>query len=288
LVYIQSKDESDFSSLKKTSTSNTVTFLNSDFLITDENFKTLSPNSVVILDDYSFKMSKQTKSDFLHIVNYYLRHFNITLILIIHNLYNTGLLNEILLAPHIFLAYSNLGYYIIKKLEQRLGGSKVLQFWQQPPRFCYHFCYINCNKNYVVNYVNKLFLGNTATMFANQHTFIIHSADQPCTQPNNNESIENDSIEHEVKDYIEHAYPKNKHVLFIGKILLRNNLLNNMLFFNNFKTIHIADFFAFINNRFYKKQPDISLIKLCKYLKKENIKFPLITIKNPVAQKMLT
>jgi len=70
----------------------------------------------VILDDYTFKFAqnKQEKMDFLKVINYTLRHRQIILILIIHNLYNNNLANEILLAPHLFLAYSNLGYSIMR------------------------------------------------------------------------------------------------------------------------------------------------------------------------------
>ena len=85
-----------------------------NFTVTEENFKQIPMQSIVILDDFTLQPSKQNKIDFLNVINYYLRHHNITLFLIIHNMYNTGLLNEILLAPHIFLAYSNLGYYIIR------------------------------------------------------------------------------------------------------------------------------------------------------------------------------
>lgn len=95
---------------------NRVQFLTPEFCVDELNFSTLPNGSLVILDDFSFKKAndKQAKADFLKIVNYYLRHHEITLILIVHNLYNNSLLNEILLAPHLFLSYSNLGYYLMK------------------------------------------------------------------------------------------------------------------------------------------------------------------------------
>ena len=106
-VYIQSKAQQDFSSLDN------ISFLEPDFTITPDNFKTIKSNSIVIFDDFSLNNQyKQNKIDFLNVINYTLRHNNITLI--IHNLYNVGLMNEILLAPHIILAYSNLGYYIMR------------------------------------------------------------------------------------------------------------------------------------------------------------------------------
>ena len=108
-VFIQSKDQQDFSSLDN------ISFLEPDFTITTDNFSNLKSNSIVIFDDFSLNhRNKQNKIDFLNVINYTLRHNNITLFLIIHNLYNVGLMNEILLAPHIILAYSNLGYYIMR------------------------------------------------------------------------------------------------------------------------------------------------------------------------------
>ncbi len=52
--------------------------------------------------------------NFLKVINYTLRHKKISLILIVHNLFNTNLSSSILMAPHIFLSYSNLGYQIIR------------------------------------------------------------------------------------------------------------------------------------------------------------------------------
>ena len=93
-----------------------VSFLESEFCVQENFFEQLPDGSVVILDDFSFKRAndKQTKIEFLKVINYYLRHHNITLLLLVHNLYNNNLLNEILLAPHIFLSYSNIGYYLIR------------------------------------------------------------------------------------------------------------------------------------------------------------------------------
>jgi hypothetical protein len=75
------------------------------------------PNkSVVILDDFAFRTAnnKQSKIDFYKVVNYILRHHSITLILMVHNLYNTNLSNDILNASHLFLSYSNIGFQIMR------------------------------------------------------------------------------------------------------------------------------------------------------------------------------
>lgn len=107
-MFIQSRDKNDFENMPN------FQFLNNDFKVNEEHFQTIPSNSIVILDDFFLLPSKQNKIDFLNVVNYYLRHHQISLFLIIHNIYNNGLLNEILLAPHLILAYSNLGYYIVR------------------------------------------------------------------------------------------------------------------------------------------------------------------------------
>jgi hypothetical protein len=108
-IYVQTKEPTDYHLLK-------VTYLEETLAITEHDFSKFPPFSVVILDDFSFKKAnnKQEKTDFLRVINYTLRHHNITLILVVHNMYNTNLSNEILLAPHLFLSYSNLGHSIIR------------------------------------------------------------------------------------------------------------------------------------------------------------------------------
>ncbi|MBM3939259.1 MAG: ATP-binding protein [Sphingomonadales bacterium] len=108
-LFIQTKDEQDFNLINKK-----IKFLSSDFNVTEKDFLALPNDSIVILDDFSLQNTKQNKTEFLKVINYYLRHHNITLFLVIHNIYSTGLMNEILIAPHVILAYSNLGYYILR------------------------------------------------------------------------------------------------------------------------------------------------------------------------------
>lgn len=205
-----------------------------------------------------------------------------------HNLYSTGLLNEMMLAPHVFLAYSNLGYYIIKKIQQRMGGKSVLDFWNEPPKYNFHFCYVNCNKNYLINNVDQLFLGKIATMFANQQKFIIHSDNKPCDLLSQDKH-QNNIVEDEINNYLTSTYPKNKHLPLVFKILLQHELVNHSLFFTSFPNIHVADFCTFINNKFDKREKSKEdIIKFCKFLQKKQIKLPKVAIKNPVAQKLLT
>ena len=82
----------------------------------ENNFLNMPRKSVVILDDFTFRTAnnKQSKLDFYKVVNYILRHHSITLILMVHNLYNTNLSNDILNASHLFLSYSNIGFQIMR------------------------------------------------------------------------------------------------------------------------------------------------------------------------------
>jgi len=109
-LFVQTNQPSDFDPNLN------ISFLPFDFQVNNNSFKTIPANSIVVLDDFSFPSVKrqENKIEFLKVINYSLRHNNITLILVVHNLYNTNMATEILLAPHIFLSYSNLGYTIMR------------------------------------------------------------------------------------------------------------------------------------------------------------------------------
>lgn len=111
-IFIQSKDiETDYQDFL----TKNVNFLDENFCINENSFKFIPSESLIILDDFSFAtINSKEKLNFLKIVNYSLRHLKITLIIVIHNLYNIGLYQNILLAPHLFIAYSNLGSFILR------------------------------------------------------------------------------------------------------------------------------------------------------------------------------
>ena len=109
-VYVQTAGPSDFQNVSG------ISFLPANFTIDEDNFSCITENSLVVLDDFSFKLAnnKQAKINFLKIVNYILRHKKLTLILVIHNLLSNNLSNDILSAHHVFLSYSNMGYLIMR------------------------------------------------------------------------------------------------------------------------------------------------------------------------------
>jgi len=109
-VFIQTREPEDFRQVER------IQFLNDDFAVNEDSFVSFQPNSLIVLDDFCFKKAnnKQEKLEFLKVINYTLRHKQIVLVLIVHNMYNNNLSNEIFLAPHLFLAYSNLGYNVMR------------------------------------------------------------------------------------------------------------------------------------------------------------------------------
>jgi hypothetical protein len=109
-MYVQTAEQTDFQNVSG------ISFLPANFTIDEDNFSCITENSLVVLDDFSFKLAnnKQAKINFLKVVNYILRHKTITLILVMHNLFSNNLSNDILCAHHVFLSYSNLGYLIIR------------------------------------------------------------------------------------------------------------------------------------------------------------------------------
>jgi hypothetical protein len=166
----------------------------------------------------------------------------------------------------------------------RLGGPEVLDFFQSVPKANYHFAYINSARNYIINRVENLFNATRqAIMFANKQTFLIHDAEQDCSR-----TLEptEEKTNTDVSEFIQSTYPKQKYLKIVATILEKNNLINHDLFFLNFTDIHLADFCSFINNKFDKKE-NIRLIKLCKFIQSQKIRFPNVCIKNSKAKKYL-
>jgi len=166
----------------------------------------------------------------------------------------------------------------------RLGGTAALDFFQTVQKANYHFAYVNSARNYIINQVENLF-NNTqrAIMFANKQTYIIHDAEQDCSQPLGSPEEKKNTA---VSDFIQSTYPKQKYLQIVAKILEKHNLINADLFFLNFTDIHLADFCSFINNRFHKKE-NVRLTKLCKFIQAQKIRFPNVCIKNSSAKKYL-
>jgi len=65
-VYVQTAGPTDFQNVSG------ISFLPANFTIDEDNFSSITENSLVVFDDFSFKLAdnKQAKINFLKIVNY--------------------------------------------------------------------------------------------------------------------------------------------------------------------------------------------------------------------------
>jgi hypothetical protein len=123
-------------------------------------------------------------------------------------------------------------------------------------------------------------------MFSNNEKFIIHKINEPCGISN----IESTEIhsQQNIKEFIKDTYPKQKYLPLVFDIIDKYIQFDTKMFCIQFPNIHIADICSFLLNRFGKNDnTDSRYIKFCKFLHKQGIKLPKISIKNPVAQSYL-
>jgi len=160
----------------------------------------------------------------------------------------------------------------------------------QPYQF--HFLYINCQKNYLINRVDQLFRGTGATMYIQKQIYVIHPVHQSCSPNTENKSINSSdsstSIQHNIETFLHTTFPKQKYLPLVFSILHPHHLFNAQMFFHDFKNIHIADFISFMINPFGKPDStDQKFVRVVKYLQSKHIVLPKVAVKNPVAAKYL-
>lgn len=188
----------------------------------------------------------------------------------------------------------NIILFLFRKLQSQLGGQKVLEFYNAIPKANFHFCYINMQKNYLINCCEKLFFQdqNSIEMFTNDLVFTIHLKNKPCAADEHNSLEMPSNTVYQQVDEFTNLYPKRKKLLMlVFQILIKNDLINDDLFFNPFPKLHIADFASFIMNRWGTNKAqtlDPSLVRFCKFLKSRNIILPRVAVKNPLALGLLT
>ena len=87
-------------------------------------------------------------------------------------------------------------------------------------------------------------------MFVNNERYVIHLQNELCGQASSTIESEIPPIKQQLSDFIVMNYPKQKFLNIIFNMLIIHILINDDLSFSDFSTVHIADFFSFINNRF--------------------------------------
>jgi hypothetical protein len=142
-------------------------------------------------------------------------------------------------------------------------------------------------KNYLINQIDCLLKGESVTMLLGGEKFVIHKLSEPCDlNAEEGGPEQNNTHFHPAKDFVAEMYPKQKYMPYIINTLVKKNLIHEDLYFIDFPDLHLADVCTFFNNRFGKHESTpVKLIKLCKYLQQNDIRFPIVSIKNPVAKK---
>jgi len=124
-------------------------------------------------------------------------------------------------------------------------------------------------------------------MFTNKTIYVIHQENQPCGLTSSASTSEQ-KVSKKVMDFVRSMYPKQKFLSLVFESILQLNLIDDKMYFIGHPHVHVADFCSFINNRFGKNDDiPVKFIKLCKHLQSQGIRFPKVSIKNPVAQKYL-
>ena len=101
----------------------------------------------------------------------------------------------------------------------RLGGPEALDFFQSVQKANYHFADVNSARNFIINRAENMFNDTRwAILFANKQTFLIHDAEQDCSQ---SLSSTEEKVNTAISDFIQSTYPKQKYL----KILMKDGSL---------------------------------------------------------------
>jgi len=167
-----------------------------------------------------------------------------------------------------------------------LGGQNSLNFYHQDnPYFQFNFAYINSKKNYIINNIDRLLVGEATTMFAQNLVYSIHLKNSRCGSAELNTTL---SLNESIKDFLMQNYPKQKLLRIMFDIFINRNLIGTDFYFVNHPDVHIIDFIRYCNNKFGKNNvPNSSMKNLLKSLQSANIKIPQACINNNMARKYL-
>ena len=211
--------------------------------------KNIVSHSVLICDD--FALAKSQVHDFSVIVNYFCRHYNITLFVIIHSLYKNNIFTEVNLSSHWFLLKSEASRQVAQRKQwstaySTLSSSKLIK----------QLLYINLIKEYCLTISSDISSQSLIPiqMFdQNKQIFTVHLKDAPCP-----DKIENDSNDESFDENIYNLYgAKNRRkVHFIISCFKKNDILkDNSVRLTNKHSMHISDVLNIFLNPFATKKP---------------------------------
>lgn len=210
--------------------------------------KNIVSHSVLICDD--FALAKSQVQDFQVIVNYYCRHYSITLIVIIHSLYKNNIFTEVNLSSHWFLLKSEASRQIAQRKQclkayNTLSSSKLIK----------QLLYINLIKEYCLTISSDISLQLLIPiqMFTqDKKIFTVHLKDAPC--PDKIETESNESFDENIYDL--YGSKNRRKIHFIISCFKKNNILkDNLVQLTNEHSMHISDVLNIFLNPFATKKP---------------------------------
>ena len=208
-------------------------------------FNSVASQTYVVIDDYVMADEKSRK-EFLSIVNFVLRHRQIGLCIVIHQVVLSNMYSELMLCGHIVLTCSPSSLHYLQKVKKLYLGMKLGYDYISQNNF--YVLYTNKVKNYSIAIKPNFILDR---MWTNTDEYIIYKKHENCMQ-NEEETYSQDSLLNMpwFQDVIDTYSRHKKKVVILIHILIKNKLLpdtDSLLIGNErFKSnrMHLIDFLS--------------------------------------------
>ena len=230
-VYVKAKDEKEWEDKK-------VELLKADFDI--EHIKSLPNNCLIFFDDF-VKTCNDKK--FQEIVNYNLRHECKTLILCIHDVFKSGLYNDLIQSSHFFITYCPGSLKLLQILDKQYKFNFRSKFQEHYAQgiIKHYIAFLNTDSQTFFPAFNILLeqTGSTEMFNFDESQVVFHSKNMACP---NVAAVSNEEGLLETDSLPLHLYPKwekrARYVLKIIKAMIddQNCLKGNLIFFFFFKS----------------------------------------------------
>ena len=250
------------------------------------------PESWVIVDDFAWNPSPEQRTQFNTVINFTLRHFKISLILSIHNVFFSKLFNEINLCHNIFLTFSNHGKkYLFSQGKQY---RHFLDFFTQNQTEKYSISFFSNIRDLFVLNCNHLITSNspfekTLIMYTDV-IYTIHNSKMPCDAQNSSESLPSSSppLENILNDILE-DYPKQKKAVKVIIRTVKPYIRDESLFvqLDEKNSMHLSDVISIFFTPYKRANLTSNQTKFLKKMKTLGLKWPHTIIKNPQVKQLV-
>ena len=289
-IYLHAHDKEEYSNLTK------IELLCEDPLNKDFEFDRLQNNSVLIIEDFIPKGKKETSN--LHfLLNYFSRHHQIDIFIVVHQLFFTQLSFFLASAKEIYISISNPNLILTKKID-KLYGLNLTDLFKKAlaDRDLYNFIGVfDCS--YYIYPFNCLFLEETnknIMFFTNDKKYYLLDSERYAFK---NEQIkvetEHDSLT-KLETLIKSVYPKKAgNILLLAKDLyVKLESLNAIddefiIKMRKKKVCHLMDLISAILSPGKQRELPDNIVQVLKYLQKHQLHVMSKLVVNNKAKKYL-